>query len=83
MSNDESTPDEHAVTDLYFAAYLRSKGLVMIDMLRTGRQVTWVFQLPKGTTIKRLSTLWFAGDEVPALEYSNAVKALKSSVAGV
>ncbi|MCB9584553.1 MAG: hypothetical protein H6718_04115 [Polyangiaceae bacterium] len=75
--------DEYETNDLYFAAYLRAKGLVMVDMFRDRGKVFWVFEIPKNRTVRELTTTWFAGDEVPALEFANAVKTLKSTLTNV
>lgn len=83
MSNDDDKPNEVSTSDMYFAAFLRTKGLTMIDRLREGKRMTWVFELPEGVTAKRLGDLWFTGDRIPALEYSNSIRILKSTVAGV
>jgi hypothetical protein len=68
-------------SDLYFAAYLQVAGVLMIRTEREPKgKVTFVFD----TSIANLEELrngWFSQTaKVPALNYANAIKSLKSIV---
>lgn len=71
--------DEFRTSDLYFAAYLLVAGLQLMrpERMSTGK-ITFVFD-SSISNVEELKLAWFSQTgKVPAMQYANAVKSLKS-----
>jgi hypothetical protein len=74
----KNNKNEFRTPDLYFAAYLQTAGVPMINAVREGGRVFFVFDT-QIADIDELKTGWFNQTaKVPALPFSNSVKSLKS-----
>ena len=71
---------EFRTPDLYFAAYLQVAGVPMVNTVREGTRVFFVFDTAI-CNIEDLRNGWFANTaKVPALTFSNSLKSLKSLI---
>lgn len=71
--------NEFRTSDLYFAAYLQTAGVMMAGTERNGSgKVHFIFDTSM-SNIPELKNAWVNGSgKVPAMAYANAVKALKA-----
>lgn len=70
--------NEFRTPDLYFAAYLQTANVPMINTVRENGRVFFIFSTDIAN-IDELKTGWFNQTaKVPALPYANAIKSLKS-----
>ena len=78
MSSPDSQ-DSYQVSDIYFAAFLRTKGCNLLGSKKDGSRTFFLFE--KTPQLKDLKTHYYnksAESEVAALDFANNVKDLKS-----
>lgn len=72
---------EKQTSDLYFAAYLKVASAPLTDLRREGKRAFFVFGFESEGMFKKLKDDYFMDRaKVPALSYSQAVKAMKSLI---
>ena len=79
MTTKVGVDNEFRTSDLYFAAYLQVAGVTMLRTDRNGNgKVSFVFD-KSVSNVEELKNAWFAHTgKVPALQYANSIKTLKS-----
>ena len=73
MSDQEKT---YGTVDLYLGAYLRARGIKLVDLDRSGRRVTFLFKDSDKT--RKLVKNFYDNGEVKINVYKSALKDLKS-----
>jgi len=69
--------DGYETSDLYYAAYLKTAGVLLQETVRRGGRVFFVFE--NQPTIKDLKTQYFnRQSKVAALTYADEIKAMKA-----
>ncbi len=68
----------YATTDLYFAAFLATKGVILVQAVE-GTRCSFVFNI-EGQPVEDLKIAWFNGqnDEVSATKFADKVKQFKA-----
>lgn len=78
MSKNPTAKNEFRTPDLYFAAYLQTANVPMINTVREQNRVFFIFSTDIAN-IEELKNGWFNQTaKVPALAFANCIKALKS-----
>jgi len=79
MTTKTQDSDEFRTSDLYFAAYLQTAGVLMVRTERNGSgKVHFIFDTTM-SNIGELKNAWVnQSGKVPAMPYANAIKNLKS-----
>lgn len=68
-------------SDLYFAAYLKVAGIPLVGTDKQGSRVFFQFEDPGSSILRDLKDQFFMDQaRVPALSYSQALKALKNLI---
>jgi len=75
------TPDRYHTTDIYLGAYLKARGLRLVDRLLEGRRVTFVFE--DRADRKCLVQEFYADGMVRANDFIHALQDLKAAVYNV
>jgi len=71
----------YRTSDLYYAAYLKVAGVKLVSTDRVGDRVFFLFEDQAPGILRDLKNQFFMDQaKVPALSYSQAVKALKALV---
>lgn len=73
MSDQEKS---YGTVDLYLGAYLRARGVKLLDLDRSGRRVTFIFEDSDKT--RKLVKNFYDDGEVKINDYKSALKDLKS-----
>ena len=68
----------YSTSDLYLSAYLKSKGLPLIDTQKTGNKVVFIFD--DQTNRKELIREFFNDGKVSITAFKNAIQDLKTMV---
>lgn len=72
-----SVREDYRTSDLYLAAFLKTKGLDFLDTRRVGGKVYFIFEYDED--ISEMKRRFFNRTaEVPALDYADELKAMKS-----
>ena len=71
--NDQKT---YGTVDLYLGAYLRARGIKLLDLDRSGRRITFMFEDSDKT--RKLVKNFYDDGEVKINDYKSALKDLKS-----
>jgi hypothetical protein len=67
----------HRTSDLYYAAYLKVAGVMLLETDRQGGRVYFIFE--DGPTIAELKNQYFnRTSKVSALSYADEIKAMKA-----
>ena len=66
----------YGTVDLYLGAYLRAQGIKLVDLDRSGRRVTFIFEDSDKT--RKLVKNFYDDGEVKINDYKSALKDLKS-----
>ncbi len=66
----------YGTVDLYLGAYLRARGTKLVDLDRSGRRVTFIFEDSDKT--RKLVKNFYDNGEVKINAYKSALKDLKS-----
>jgi len=66
----------YGTVDLYLGAYLRARGIKLLDLDRSGRRVTFLFEDSDET--RKLVKNFYDNGEVKINTYKSALKDLKS-----
>ncbi|MBA7491098.1 hypothetical protein ES702_01643 [subsurface metagenome] len=66
----------YGTVDLYLGAYLRARGIKLLDLDRSGRRVTFIFEDSDKT--RKLVKNFYDDGEVKINDYKSALKDLKS-----
>jgi hypothetical protein len=77
MTNEESNIIE--TPDLYFAAFLQTKDLEIVETKKQGNKIVFYFKVPKDVDYRK--AYFNQNDEVgsvPACKYANTIKNLKT-----
>lgn len=73
----QDTTNGYRTSDLYYAAYLKVAGVMLVETEREGGRVYFVFE--NNTNISDLKQQYFnRSSKVPALTYADEVKAMKA-----
>lgn len=73
--------DHYRTKDLYYAAYLRVAGISLVDTVREGRQVYFLFDDPGNGVIPDLKKAYFSDKaKVPAMSFVQAIRMMKTLV---
>ena len=68
---------KYRTSDLYYAAYLKVAGVILLDTERDGSRIFFVFE--NSTNIKDLKKEYFnRTSRVPALTYADEIRTMKS-----
>jgi len=69
-------PKTYGTTDLYVGAFLRAKGVKLIDVDKSGRRITFLFEDSQET--KKLIKEFYNDATVKINDFQHALKDLKS-----
>jgi hypothetical protein len=73
----EETEKRYRTSDLYYAAYLRVAGVPLVETVREGSRVFFVFE--HSPTIRDLKNEYFNRKaNVPALTYADEIRTMKA-----
>jgi len=68
----------YRTVDLYVAAFLKAKGITLVDVEREDKRVTFLFKDPD--EVERLVKDFYNGGQVRANDYRNALRDLKAII---
>ena len=74
---DNTTDQTYRTSDLYYAAYLRTAGVPLVESVREGGRVFFVFE--KSESINELKKQYFnRTSRVAALTYADEIRSMKA-----
>jgi hypothetical protein len=74
----ENESGHFRTSDMYYAAYLKVAKVPLVDTVREGGKVVFLFDPPDTTMMRALKNDYFSGHaKVSALEYKQAIQTMK------
>ncbi len=74
----DGTPEGYRTSDIYYAAYLKVAGAELVDTVREGRRVFFVFEDQGPIAMRQLKQQYFSDRaKVNVLSFVQAVKMMK------